>query len=289
MDWHGTVRVPPYHARVVGVRGVSSKESTSVPISKENLLSLIVLQQFFPKATELFFFTPAGDLATVTKLMTKAGSTLFCLPSSLNIVFIALTKEEAKNMEWEGVSLDRKWRMCMERERRKEEVVDLVARGLVNDLARHMSCLQEQLDQVKRQQLQLILNQIIDKPSTEVEPKGKSCSENAIEKKENSNTCNVEKGKEGPLQGSGGDTDNASIFLPSAQETAGSTRGSGCASVTDKKSKVIQKQGKAVNVLEVSDSEETDCALQGVVTIRPRIIKRQRGATAVNSSISQQK
>ena len=54
------------------------------------------------QATELFFFTPAGDLATVAKLITKAGSTLFCLPSSLNLVFIALTKEEAENLEWEG-------------------------------------------------------------------------------------------------------------------------------------------------------------------------------------------
>ena len=89
-------------------------------------------------------------------------------------------------MEWEGVNLDRKWRMCMERERRKikeDEVVDLVARGLVGDLARHMSCLQEQVDQVKRQQLQLILNQIV-KATAEVETEEISCPENA---KENGN------------------------------------------------------------------------------------------------------
>ena len=80
----------------------------------------------------------------------------------------------------------------MGRERRGDEVVDPVARGLVNDLARHMRCLQEQLDQVKTQQLQLILNQIVntDRPTTEVEPTGKSWSENAIEK-ENSNMADA--------------------------------------------------------------------------------------------------
>ena len=76
--------------------------------------------------------------------------------------------------------------MKSKRERRKikeDEVVDLVARGLVGDLARHMSCLQEQVDQVKRQQLQLILNQIV-KATAEVETEEISCPENA---KENGN------------------------------------------------------------------------------------------------------
>ena len=40
MEWHG---------RVIEVKGLWSKESSFVPVSKENLLSLIVLQQFFPK------------------------------------------------------------------------------------------------------------------------------------------------------------------------------------------------------------------------------------------------
>ena len=107
----------------------------------------------------------------MTRLVTKAGSTLFCLPSSVNIAF-ALAKEEAEDMVMEGVSLDRKWRMCIER--RKEEVVDLVARGLVNDLAEHMSCLHEQLDQLKRQQLQLILDKTKDKRKCWVCPQAQS-------------------------------------------------------------------------------------------------------------------
>ena len=273
------------------------------------------------QATELFFYTPAGDLATVTKLMTKAGSTLFCLPPSLNLAFIALTKKDAENMEWEGVSLDRKWRMCMERERRGDEVVDPVARGLVNDLARDMRCLQEQLDQVKRQQLQLILNQIVntDRPITEVELTGKSWSENAIEK-EISNVADagpqlmgdMETGKEGSLQGSGGET--VSTFLPSEQRLKGDTIEKGTAGNSDSestrasllvtdalpKAKVhqeflgtlknvskgkVQEQGEAMNKMKVLESEETDCNFQGVVTIRPRIIKRQ--IVSVNSLISE--
>ena len=54
----------------------------------------------------------------MTRLVTKAGSTLFCLPSSVNIAF-ALAKEEAEDMVMEGVSLDRKWRMCIERRKEK--------------------------------------------------------------------------------------------------------------------------------------------------------------------------
>lgn len=287
MDWHG---------RVVEVKEFWSKESTFVPVSRENLLSLVVLQQFFPKATELFFYTPAGDLASVTKLMTKAGSTLFIMPPNLNLAFIALTKEDAENMEWEGVSLDRKWRMCMGRERRGDEVVDPVARGLVNDLARHMRCLQEQLDQVKRQQLQLILNQIVntDRPTTEVEPTGKSWSENAIEK-ENSNMADagpqlmgdMETGKEGSLQGSGGET--VSTFLPSEQRLKGDTIEKGTAGNSDSESTrasllITDEKGEAMNKMKVLKSEETDCNFQGVVTIRPRIIKRQ--IVSVNSLIS---
>ena len=224
------------------------------------------------------------------ELMTKAGSTIFCLPPTLYLTFFALTKEEAENLEREGISLDRKWKMCMERKTEKEEVVDPVAKGLVNDLARHMSCLQEQVDQVKRQLLQLILNQIVntDKAATEVEPEGKSCSENATEK-ENFNIADtrplsmcVEKTRK---EGSKEDTgiacqthclsENVSSFLPSSQRMAG---------VGDNESKVSDEQSKAkvhhehkvtMNNMGVVKSKETACALQGVVTIRPRIIKRQ--------------
>ena len=31
------------------VKGIFSKKSTFVPVSKESLLSIVVLQQFFPK------------------------------------------------------------------------------------------------------------------------------------------------------------------------------------------------------------------------------------------------
>ena len=286
------------------MKQIWSKKSTFVPVSQENRLSLIVLQQFFPKATELFFFTPAGELVTVTKLITKAGSTLFCLPPSPNIAFIALTKEEANNIELEEVS--------MNRNRRKEEVVDPVARGLVNDLARHMSCLQEQLDQMKRQQeqqLQLILNQIVntDKPATELDRKGNSCSENAIERG-NSNPwplvmCDIEKEKKGSL----GDIGTyASIVLPSAEGVPGvgnskSANTSLLATDSQPKAEVPKEHLGTANNIESLGSEETDCALQDIVTIRPKIIKRQgvvtirprivnrqaRSMNAVSSSVTQ--
>ena len=199
--------------------------------------------------------------------------------------------------------------MCMGRERRKDEVVDSVARGLVNDLAKHMSCLQEQLDQVKTQQLQLILNQIVntDRPTTEVEPTGKSWSENAIEK-ENSNMADagpqlmgdMETGKEGSLQGSWGETgNNVSTFLPSEQRLTGDTIEKGTARASDSEStrasllvtdvlpkgKVHQEQGEAMNKMKALEFEDTDSTLQGVVTIRPRIIKRQ--IVSVNSFVTQ--
>ena len=236
------------------------------------------------QATELFFYTPAGDLATVTKLITKSGSMLFCLPYSLNGVF-ALTKEEAENMVREGVGLDTKWWMCREM---KEEVEDPVARK--SDLARHMSCLQEQLDQMKMLQLQLseltlnclkrlsTLTSGVEKPSSVVEPRSKSCSENSIE---SGNRDMADPRLMGESE------KDVSISLPGAQGMAKnsnkSTKDSCCVSVADKNSTLIQEQR------ENADSLETGFALQEVVTIRPRIIKRRQSVVAVNSSVNQQK
>ena len=172
----------------------------------------------------------------------------------------------------------------MNRERRKEEVVDPVARGLVSDLARHMSCLQEQLDQVKRQLMQLTLNTA---KTTKVESKSKGCSENAM-KKGNSKMANpmplftgdVEKGNEESLQGSRVETGNdASISPPSAEGMPGvmnnkSTRASLLSTDAEPKAKLHQKYPRTTNKMKISESDETNCALQGVVSIRPRIIKR---------------
>ena len=230
-------------------------------------------------------------------------------------------------MEWEGVNLDRKWRMCMERERRKikeDEVVDLVARGLVGDLARHMSCLQEQVDQVKRQQLQLILNQIV-KATAEVETEEISCPENA---KENGNLLLADsrplskfdmgkmgngeslvsegvtrrgsnfrlsaKGMAGQMDDiettkregspvSDGDATSKSTFIPRTHGMEGGgntmegemdnmvlTRASLQATEANPKREMHQEHGQTSSNMGSLDSPN-----QNIVTVRPRIIKRQ--------------